>query len=72
LAVKWTSSDQPSNNNRGTGRRLCGAHSLGFRVFADPAQTAADWILRGLGVDAIYSNIPLGVQLQPAIPNPLP
>ncbi len=52
---------------------VAGAHSLGFRVFADPAQTAADWnFFAGLGVDAIYSNIPLGVQLQPAIPNPLP
>jgi hypothetical protein len=27
---------------------------------------------RRAGVDAIYSNIPLGVQLEPAIPNPLP
>lgn len=49
------------------------AHSLGFRVFADPAASAADWnFFAGLGVDAIYSTIPLGVQLQPAIPNPLP
>jgi len=48
------------------------AHSLGFRVFADPAQTAADWnFFAALGVDAIYSNIPLGVQLQPVIPDPL-
>jgi hypothetical protein len=52
---------------------VAGAHSFGFRVFADPAQTAADWnFFAGLGVDAIYSNIPLGVQLEPAIPNPLP
>jgi hypothetical protein len=52
---------------------VAGAHSLGFRVFADPAQTAADWnFFAGLGVDAIYSNIPLGVPLQPAIPTPLP
>jgi len=52
---------------------VAAAHSLGLRVFADPAQTAADWnFFAGLGVDAIYSNIPLGVQLQPAIPNPLP
>ena len=52
---------------------VAGAHSFGFRVFADPAQTAADWnFFAGLGVDAIYSNIPLGVQLQPVIPNPLP
>jgi hypothetical protein len=42
-------------------------------VFADPAQSSADWnFFAGLGVDAIYSNIPLGVQLEPAIPNPLP
>ena len=52
---------------------VAGAHSFGFRVFADPAETAADWnFFAGLGVDAIYSNIPLGVQLEPAIPNPLP
>src|SRR5215475_994182 len=52
---------------------VAAAHSLGLRVFADPAQTAADWnFFAGLGVDAIYSNIPLGVQLQPALPNPLP
>ncbi len=51
---------------------VAGAHSFGFRVFADPAQNAADWnFFAGLGVDAIYSNIPLGVQLQPAIPNPV-
>jgi glycerophosphoryl diester phosphodiesterase len=51
---------------------VAGAHSFGFRVFADPAQSAADWnFFAGLGVDAIYSNIPLGVQLEPAIPNPV-
>jgi len=51
---------------------VAGARSFGFRVFADPAQTAADWnFFAGLGVDAIYSNIPLGVQLEPAIPNPV-
>jgi len=51
---------------------VAGAHSFGFRVFADPAQTAADWnFFAGLGVDAIYSNIPLGVELQPVIPNPV-
>jgi glycerophosphoryl diester phosphodiesterase len=51
---------------------VAGAHSIGFRVFADPAQTAADWnFFTGLGVDAIYSNIPLGVELQPVIPNPV-
>jgi hypothetical protein len=47
------------------------AHALGFRVFADPASTAADWnFFASLGVDAIYSDIPLGVLLQPAIPDP--
>lgn len=52
---------------------VAAAHSIGLRVFADPAQTAADWnFFAALGVDAIYSNIPLGVQLQPAIPDPLP
>ena len=51
---------------------VAGAHSFGFRVSADPAQNAADWnFFAGLGVDAIYSNIPLGVQLEPAIPNPV-
>src|SRR5215469_148132 len=47
------------------------AHSLGMRVFADPANTPADWnFFASLGVDAIYSTIPMGVQLQPAIPDP--
>src|SRR5215470_12907383 len=51
---------------------VAAAHSIGLRVFADPAQTAADWnFFAALGVDAIYSNIPLGVQLQPAIPDPV-
>lgn len=51
---------------------VAGARSIGFRVFADPAQTAADWnFFAGLSVDAIYSNIPLGVELQPVIPNPV-
>ena len=51
---------------------VAGAHSFGFRVFADPAQTAADWnFFAALGVDAIYSNIPLGVELQPVIPDPV-
>jgi glycerophosphoryl diester phosphodiesterase len=45
------------------------AHSLGFRVFADPAITETDWnFFASLGVDAIYSNIPMGVRLQPVIP----
>jgi glycerophosphoryl diester phosphodiesterase len=47
-----------------------GAHSLDLRVFADPAGTEADWnFFASLGVDAIYSVIPLGVRLQPAIPD---
>src|SRR5260221_3009029 len=51
---------------------VAGSQSIVFRVFADPAFTAADWnFSAGLGVDAIYSNIPLGVQLQPKIPNPV-
>jgi len=46
------------------------AHSLGLRVFADPANTDADWnFFASLGVDAIYSTIPMGVRLQPAIPD---
>ena len=46
------------------------AHSLGLRVFADPANSEADWnFFSSLGVDAIYSVIPLGVQLQPVIPD---
>jgi glycerophosphoryl diester phosphodiesterase len=50
---------------------VAGAHSLGFRVFADPANTEADWnFFASLGVDAIYSVIPLGVRLQPVIPDP--
>jgi glycerophosphoryl diester phosphodiesterase len=51
---------------------VAGAHAFGFRVFGDPAQSAADWnFFAGLGVDAIYSTIPLGVQLEPAIPSPV-
>ena len=50
---------------------VAGAHSLGLRVFADPAGSEADWnFFASLGVDAIYSTIPLGVRLQPAIPEP--
>jgi glycerophosphoryl diester phosphodiesterase len=50
---------------------VAGAHSLGLRVFADPANTEADWnFFASLGVDAIYSTIPMGVQLQPVIPHP--
>ena len=49
---------------------VAGAHSLGLRVFADPAGSEADWnFFASLGVDAIYSTIPLGVRLQPAIPD---
>ena len=56
----------------GTGAAFVGAaHLLRFRVFADPANSAADWnFFASLGVDAIYSIIPLGVQLQPVIPDP--
>jgi glycerophosphoryl diester phosphodiesterase len=55
----------------GSGAAFVGAaHSLGLRVFADPARTEADWnFFASLGVDAIYSDIPLGVRLQPAIPD---
>lgn len=50
---------------------VAAAHSLGMRAFADPANTPADWnFFASLGVDAIYSTIPMGVQLQPAIPEP--
>ena len=54
----------------GSGSAFVGAaHSLGFKVFADPAQSEADWnFFSSLGVDAIYSDIPLGVGLQPEIP----
>lgn len=48
---------------------VAAAHSLGLQVFADPANSEADWnFFASLGVDAIYSTIPLGVRLQPAIP----
>jgi glycerophosphoryl diester phosphodiesterase len=55
----------------GSGAAVVGAaHSLGLRVFADPANSEADWdFFASLGVDAIYSVIPLGVQLQPPIPD---
>jgi hypothetical protein len=47
------------------------AHSLGLRVFSDPANTPADWnFFASLGIDAIYSTIPMGVNLQPPIPEP--
>lgn len=50
---------------------VAAAHSLGLRVFADPANTETDWnFFASLGVDAIYSVIPLGVRLQPVIPDP--
>jgi len=53
------------------GAFVAAAHSLGFRVFADPANTEADWnFFASFGVDAIYSTIPMGVQLQPVIPDP--
>jgi glycerophosphoryl diester phosphodiesterase len=48
---------------------VAGAHSLGLRAFADPANVEADWdFFASLGVDAIYSTIPMGVNLEPAIP----
>ncbi len=55
----------------GSGAAFVGAaHALALRVFADPANTEADWnFFASLGVDAIYSVIPLGVQLQPVIPD---
>jgi glycerophosphoryl diester phosphodiesterase len=49
---------------------VAAAHSLGLRVFADPANAEADWnFFASLGVDAIYSTIPMGVNLQPPIPD---
>ena len=57
--------------NPGSGAAfVAAAHSLGLRVFADPASTEADWnFFASLGVDAIYSTIPMGVRLQPTIPD---
>jgi glycerophosphoryl diester phosphodiesterase len=54
----------------GSGAAFVGAaHAFGFKVFADPARTEGDWnFFSSLGVDAIYSDIPLGVHLQPEIP----
>jgi glycerophosphoryl diester phosphodiesterase len=56
----------------GSGAAFVGAaHSLGLRVFADPANNPTDWnFFASLGVDAIYSTIPMGVNLQPPIPEP--
>jgi Flp pilus assembly protein TadD len=53
----------------GSGAAFVGAaHSLGMRAFADPANSEADWkFFASLGVDAIYSTIPMGVKLQRAI-----
>jgi glycerophosphoryl diester phosphodiesterase len=49
---------------------VAAAHSLGLPVFADPANTESDWnFFASLGVDAIYSTIPMGVNLQPPIPD---
>lgn len=55
----------------GSGAAFVGAaHSLGMPAFADPANTPTDWnFFKSLGVDAIYSTIPMGVQLQSAIPD---
>ena len=48
---------------------VAGARALGLKVFADPANVESDWeFFASLGVDAIYSTIPMGVQLQPTIP----
>lgn len=48
---------------------VAGAHALGLKAFADPANVVADWdFFASLGVDAIYSTIPMGVELEPAIP----
>jgi len=48
---------------------VAAGHALGFRMFADPANTESDWkFFASFGVDAIYSTIPMGVQLQPTIP----
>jgi glycerophosphoryl diester phosphodiesterase len=45
---------------------VAAAHSLGLRVFADPAGSEAEWnFFESLGVDAIYSILPLGLSLQP-------
>jgi glycerophosphoryl diester phosphodiesterase len=54
----------------GSGAAFVGAaHSLGMKMTADPANSEADWnFFASLGVDAIYSTIPMGVKLQPAIP----
>jgi glycerophosphoryl diester phosphodiesterase len=49
---------------------VAAAHSLGLRVFADPANTEADWnFFAPMGFDAIYSTIPMGLELQPPIPD---
>ena len=55
----------------GSGAAFVGAaHALGFKVFADPARTEGDWdFFSSLGIDAIYSDIPLGVRLQATIPD---
>jgi glycerophosphoryl diester phosphodiesterase len=46
------------------------AQSLGMRVFADPANSEADWkFFDSLGVNAIYSTIPMGANLQVVIPD---
>jgi len=55
----------------GSGAAFVGAaQSLGLRVFADPANGEEDWnFFASLGVDAIYSTIPMGVKLEPPIPD---
>src|SRR5215472_10221605 len=62
---------RPAEQQRpGSGAAFVGAaHSLGMRAFADPANSEADWnFFASLGVDAIYSTIPMGATLQPTIP----
>jgi glycerophosphoryl diester phosphodiesterase len=49
---------------------VAAAHSLGLRVFAEPANTEADWnFFVPMGFDAIYSTIPMGLNSQPPIPD---
>jgi hypothetical protein len=58
----------PANNSNRVMAAFVGRRTRSAYVFADPANTEADWnFFSSLGVDAIYSVIPLGVQLQPVI-----
>jgi glycerophosphoryl diester phosphodiesterase len=49
---------------------VAGARSVGFKVFADPAKTAADFsYFAGLGVDGAYTDdIPGSLAFQPTLP----